>query len=96
MDTIIADRDISQPFSVTGNLSDAEITSVVRFIRTAPPTSQYGGRVPNWPIDGIFRALDSESIGVSLRDTNEYSGISMRLRQDGNGWRISEVINWVY
>jgi len=62
MDTIIADRDISRPFSVTGNLSDAEITSVVRFIRTSPPTSQYGGRVPTWPIGGIFRALDGDLV----------------------------------
>ena len=96
MDTIIADRDISQPFQVGGNIPDAEIVSVVRFLRTTPPISIYGERVPSWRIYQLSRALDGESISVSLMHPNEYSGISMRLRQNDNGWRISEVINWVY
>ena len=95
MDTIIADRDISQPFWVIGNISDAEIISAVHFLRTAPPTSLYGERVPNWPIGQLFRSLDGESISVSLRHPNEYSGISMRLKQEGSTWRILETFHWV-
>jgi hypothetical protein len=95
MDSIVADRDISQPFWVIGDIPDAEITSVVRFLRTAPPTSLYGEQVPSWRIGQLFRSLDGGSISVSLRHPNEYSGISMRLKQDGSTWRILETFHWV-
>lgn len=98
MDSITSDRDISKPFRVTGDFPDADLISVVRFIRSgAPPTSRYGRRVPDyWPIDSISRALDGESIAVSLMAPNGYSGVGIFLNRDGDTWRVKQIYDWVY
>jgi len=97
LDSMTSDRDVSRPFWVIGNLTDDEIISAVRFIRSRPRTSQWGGQVPGeWPIDQMFRALDGESVSVSLRAPNEYSGVSFSLQRDADTWIIKQFGNWVY
>jgi len=96
LDSFASDRDVSQPFWLIGEFPDSDVISVVRYLRSGPPTNRFGERVPDqWPIHQIYRALDGESIVVVLLAPTEYSGLSIFLKREGDTWRIEQTYNWV-
>ena len=93
LDEITGSSDINRPFRVLGRFNDNELVSLVRFVRSDPPTR--GGEstaIKPWPIREIQRQED-DSIEVSTLG-GETSGQVIKLRKDGKDWVILAVGRW--
>jgi hypothetical protein len=92
-DQVPGDRDIRRPFRVNGSFTDAELVSLVTFVRSSPPNpqpSQYLPRVEgNQPIGVVWRNGDG-SVRVSLARSDFESQV-VELRQTDRGWEILRI-----
>ncbi len=95
LDSITSDRDTNQPFRVEGNFQNADLASIVTFIRTGPPSPLVVTPVPgNWPIDTISRAPDG-TVAVSLHRPGGPAGLLVYLIYENGAWRVMRVLNWI-
>jgi hypothetical protein len=91
---IDGDDDVNRPFLVTGAFADAELVSLVRFVRSSPsgptplasaPTGPVRG---DWPIVSISRSRDV--IDVRLRkDDSTFQQVE--LRPEGSAWVVARI-----
>jgi hypothetical protein len=93
-DQVPGDRDIRRPFRVNGSFTDAELVSLVTFIRSSPrnpePSPQYFPRVEgNQPIGGVWRNGDG-TVRVSLARADFESQV-VELRETDRGWEILKI-----
>jgi hypothetical protein len=93
-DQIEGDQDINRPFQVIDNFDDAELSGLVTFLRSNPPTiGSKSNAVQPWPILSITRNAD-ESVAVALRGV-VLNGQSITVRQTERGWTIIRIGRWV-
>ncbi len=93
-DQVPGDRDIRRPFRVSGAFTDAELVSLVTFIRASPrnpePSPQYFPRVEgDQPIGGVWRNADG-TVRVSLARADFESQV-VELRETDRGWEIVKI-----
>jgi hypothetical protein len=95
-DQVENDRDLNQPFELSGDFTDAELVSLVDFVRSSPKgpkrkeRTPYGNQVQGrWPIHGVRRQPDG-SIRVSLR-RDAGSRQIVHVGRDGPDWRVTGV-----
>jgi hypothetical protein len=89
---VAADDDIDRPFRVVGEISDAELVSVARFIRSGAVRAIPAGSKAiegKWPITGVVRRADG-TVDISLR-RDDLSGQRVTVRRDGQGWTVLKV-----
>jgi hypothetical protein len=81
---IEAEQDLNRPFMIAGSFDDAELVSLVRFVRGNATLER------TWPIHSISRQPDS-SIRVFLwPETGSHLQIVNIVRRDGN-WVVVSV-----
>ena len=85
-------RDLAGPFRVFGNFTDAELLTIVQFIRTGPhgPRENVEGA---WPISSTIRERDG-SVRVSLIQ-DDFHGQSVTLERRGDAWRVLKTSFWI-
>jgi hypothetical protein len=88
------DRDIRRPFRVSGPFTDAELVSLVTFIRSSPPnpdaSAPHDPRVEgNQPIGGVWRNADG-TVRVSVARSDFESQV-VELRETDRGWEILRI-----
>src|SRR5438105_12622397 len=89
-DDIQGDEDVNRPFRIPGKFEDAEIVSLVNFIRSDPPAR--GSTIQHWPILSITRKAD-DSFEVLLRGGINY-GQFVGLRKTSESWVIVDGGAW--
>jgi hypothetical protein len=93
-DQIQDEQDVNRPFRVIGSFDDSELVSLVKFLRSNPPTR--GGpaeAIKPWPILDITRRADN-SVEVRLRGA-VMQGQAITLREAGQDWVIVLVGMWI-
>jgi hypothetical protein len=90
-DQIQGDQDINRPFKIIGNFDDTELTDLVTFLRSSPPTTGVNAIQP-WPILSIRRA--DGAVEVMLRGA-VMKGQMVTVRRTERGWTIIRVGTWI-
>jgi len=78
-------EDLNRPFAVTGAFVDAELISLITFIRSSP-----GNVEGRWPIEFVGRQAD-DSVNVSLHQINGSLIMMARLRKRDSGWTVESA-----
>jgi hypothetical protein len=91
-DQIEGDQDTNRPFRVFGRFDDDELVTLVKFLRSNPPT-RGPERIQLWPLLTIQRKAD-DSVEVMLRG-GVGQGQGITLRQAGQDWVIVIVGMWI-
>jgi hypothetical protein len=87
------DADPGRPFRVNGRVTDAELISLVTFIRASPPDPAGDVRVRgDWPIILIGRQIDG-TLDVLLR-SEELEGQRVTAHLQNGTWTIVAVRSW--
>ena len=93
---IEGEQDISQPFGVGSPLSNDDLVSLARLVRSSPSwmgPSGKGERVEgNWPIDSIER--DRKGLVVIKTRKNNSSGQVVKLTMVRKEWQIRSIGFW--
>ncbi len=93
-DQVPGDRDIRRPFRVNGSFTDAELVSLVTFVRSSPPNPlpppQYVPRLEgDRPIGGVWKQGDGTVRVALARDDFESQVVD--VRQTDRGWQIVRI-----
>lgn len=91
-DQIEGDQDTNRPFLVFGRFDDDELVTLVKFLRSNPPT-RGPERIQPWPFLSMQRRAD-HSVSVMLRG-GVGRGQAITLRQARQDWVIVSVGMWV-
>ena len=103
-DQIDGEQDINRPFQVIGRFTDDELVSLVRLLRSDPPTRGMHA-IESWPILSIRRIEDAccdngrrfpDGVQVDLRETDT-GGQAINLRhapQETPAW-VSSSKDWI-
>lgn len=91
-DHVDSDHDLNRPFRVVGEIDDAELIDLVRFVRSSPagptirgvPTSVHG----ELPITNVFSQTGAMEVRLK-RDGTSWQAV--RLRREGSGWVVEEM-----
>jgi hypothetical protein len=82
-DQIEGDQDINRPFSVGGAFDDAELLSIVTFLRLNSSTSG--------PLRGVNRQADGQIVVGIRRSATGSTRMVLGKQREGLGWIILEV-----
>jgi len=84
------DDDLNRPFAVSGTFDDADLLSLVAFIRSKP-----GNVESSWPIEFVGRmpAPNADMINLSLNQPSGSLLMMVRVKKQGSGWVIESARN---
>jgi hypothetical protein len=85
--------DMNRPFRVGSRFDDAELVSLVEFLRSNSGTGEPASTLQPWPVQSVER-LNDGSVRVSLLQ-GALRGQSVHLRQSGQTWVILDVAIWI-
>jgi hypothetical protein len=93
-DRVDGDRDLNRPFRVNGQFTDAELVSLVSFVRSSPAGPAAGKEKVEgaWPVGLVAREPDGIRVST-LRD--DLSGQRVTLRSRGQAWEVVEIRFWI-
>jgi hypothetical protein len=92
-DQIPGDRDIRRPFRLKGSFTDAELVSLVLFVRSGPANPQPSAHDPRvqggWPMNGVWRNADGTiDVGLSQSD---FESQRVTVRRTEHGWDVVKI-----
>ena len=90
-DQIQGDQDINRPFVVSGRFDDAELITIVEFLRSNPALDA-SNSVQSFPI--LTLARQSSSIVKVRTRGGPTKGQSITMRLDGQKWILVSVASW--
>ena len=95
LDDLRSEQDVNRPFRVAGVFRDAELVSLVEFIRSGPELPGAERRAVNrtLPIDLVARREDG-LVAIHLR-VNEWAGDIVHVRPVGQGWSLVSIGEWI-
>ncbi len=99
---------LDRPFIVQGDMSDADVVSLVRFVRTSPsrPTRQTENPDGTWSVEETIESVDgtdpvSEVVAKAscfftvTTERRPGAGQIIEVARDGGDWQIVSVVEWV-
>ncbi len=90
-DQILDDQDINRPFRVMGTIDDADLVSLVKFLRTTSSSASREAVQP-WPIHTVDAR--ASQVVVMLRKT-AMSGQRVTIQKQGQTWIVISAGMWV-
>lgn len=84
------DDDLNRPFTVSGTFDDADLISLVAFIRSKPANVE-----SSWPIEFVGRmpAPNADMVEVRLNQPSGSLLMRVRVKKQGSGWVIESAQN---
>jgi len=86
--TITGDDDLNRPFAVSGMFDNADLVSLVAFIRSKP-----GNVEASWPIEFVGHPAppEAEMVNVTLNQPNGSLLMLVRIKKQGSGWVLESA-----